>query len=66
MTIKPGPTATEMTAHLKMKMMGPDKVAEYILAKADRTGEHYVKFAHRIAFAIIRRIPSPLFRKLSI
>jgi short-subunit dehydrogenase len=65
-TIKPGPTATEMTSHLHMKMMSPADVAAFILRKADKTGEHYVKFAHRIAFAIIRRIPSPLFRKLSI
>lgn len=66
-TIKPGPTATEMTSHLHMKgMMDADKVAEVILQKSQRTGEHYVKFAHRVAFGIIRRIPSGIFRKLSI
>jgi len=66
-TIKPGPTATEMTSHLAMKgMMDPTKTAEIILQKSQKTGEHYVKFTHRIAFAIIRSIPSWMFRKLSI
>ncbi|AIE87409.1 SDR family NAD(P)-dependent oxidoreductase [Fimbriimonas ginsengisoli] len=66
-TIKPGPTATEMTSRLHMKgMMDPAKVAEITLEKSQRTGEHYIKLTHRIAFAIIRRIPSGIFRKLSI
>jgi decaprenylphospho-beta-D-erythro-pentofuranosid-2-ulose 2-reductase len=65
-TIKPGPTATEMTSHLHSSKMDPAQVAAIILKKADRTGEHYVKFAHRIAFGIIRRIPSPVFRRLSV
>ncbi len=66
-TIKPGPTATEMTAHLKSKgMMPAAKVAATILAKSRKGGEHYVKFTHRVAFAIIRNIPSPVFRKLKI
>lgn len=66
-TIKPGPTATEMTAHLKSKgMMPAAAVAQTILAKSQKGGEHYVKFAHRAAFAIIRNIPSPVFRRLKI
>ncbi len=66
-TIKPGPTDTEMTAHLHMKgMMSPHDVAAFTLKKADRTGEHYVKFTHRIAFFIIRHFPSWLFRKLNV
>ncbi|MEZ0324642.1 MAG: SDR family NAD(P)-dependent oxidoreductase [Fimbriimonas sp.] len=65
-TIKPGPTATEMTAALHMKMMPPEKVAEFILKKADKTGEHYVKAAHRVAFAVIRNTPSAIFRRLKI
>jgi NADP-dependent 3-hydroxy acid dehydrogenase YdfG len=65
-TIKPGPTATEMTADLHMKMMDSAQVADIILKKSGRTGEHYVKFSHRVIFGIIRRIPSGLFRKLSI
>ncbi len=66
-TIKPGPVDTEMTAPLNMKgMMSASLAAEMILKKADKNGEHYLKLAHRIAFYIIKRIPSPLFRKLKI
>lgn len=66
-TIKPGPTATEMTADLHMRgAMDPAKVAAIILKKSTKTGEHYVKFAHRIIFYVLKRIPSPLFRKLHI
>ncbi len=65
-TFKPGPTATEMTAHLHMNMMSAEQAAKLILEKSDRTGEHYLKLAHRIAFKIIRTIPSPIFRRLSV
>ena len=66
-TIKPGPTATEMTVHLRSKgMMPASEVAAAILAKSRKGGEHYVRFAHRAAFAIIRNIPSPVFRRLKI
>jgi len=66
-TIKPGPTATEMTAHLHMKgMMDPGQTAEIILRKSRKTGEFFIKFTHKIAFAIIRNIPSGIFRKLKI
>lgn len=66
-TIKPGPTATPMTAHLKSKGMMPvEKVAEMILRKSHSGGEHYVKLAHRVAFTIIRNIPSPIFRRLKL
>ena len=64
-TMKPGPTATEMTAALNLKgAMDASKVASITLAKSQRNGEHYAKLAHRIIFAIIRHIPSGLFRKL--
>jgi decaprenylphospho-beta-D-erythro-pentofuranosid-2-ulose 2-reductase len=66
-TIKPGPTQTEMTSHLPAKgMMTSTAVAEIILKKSRKTGEHYVKFSHRIAFGIIKRFPSVLFRKLRV
>ncbi|MFQ3586805.1 MAG: SDR family NAD(P)-dependent oxidoreductase [Fimbriimonadaceae bacterium] len=66
-TIKPGPTATEMTAHLHLSgMMPAEKAAAKIVGLRNKTGEHYLKTTHRIAFAIIRRIPSFLFRKLKI
>ena len=64
-TIKPGPTETEMTAHLKLKgMMKAADVARIALSKINTPGEHYVKLTHRIIFAIIRRIPGPIFRRL--
>lgn len=66
-TIKPGPVDTEMTAPLNMKgMMSASTAATIILSKAHKNGEHYLKLAHRIAFYIIKRIPSPIFRKLKI
>jgi len=65
--IKPGPTATEMTAHLNLKNAMPaTTAASIILAKSNKAGEHYLKLTHKVAFAIIRNIPSPIFRKLSI
>ncbi|MBX3113253.1 MAG: SDR family NAD(P)-dependent oxidoreductase [Fimbriimonadaceae bacterium] len=66
-TIKPGPVQTEMTERLKLKnAMSAEAAAEKILALRNRTGEHYLKFTHLIAFAIIRNIPSFLFRRLKI
>lgn len=66
-TVKPGPVETEMTAHLRLPgAMKVDVAARIILRKSTRPGEHYLKFTHRLAFAIIRRIPSFLFRRLKI
>lgn len=64
-TLKPGPTRTEMTAHLpSAKFADPADVARIALAKSGRSGEHYVKFVHRVIFAIIRNIPGGVFRRL--
>ncbi|MDR3687839.1 MAG: SDR family NAD(P)-dependent oxidoreductase [Fimbriimonas sp.] len=66
-TIKPGPTATEMTSHMHSSgMASAAAVASFVLRKSDKTGEHYVKFGHRIAFFIIRHFPSWLFRRLNV
>jgi len=66
-TIKPGPIQTEMTAHLHLRnAMNADTAAEMILRKSRFTGEHYLKFSHWLMFAIIKRIPSPIFRRLRI
>lgn len=65
-TIKPGPTDTEMTAHLGVKKMSAQQVATIILAKSDKTGEHYVSFMHWLVFAIIKAMPSPIFRRLKV
>jgi len=64
-TIKPGPTQTEMTADLHLRgAMDPGKVATVVLRKSRKTGEHYVKFSHRAMFYVIKRIPSPILRRL--
>ena len=66
-TIKPGPTRTEMTAGTHMRgAMDPSKVASAILRQSQKTGEHYVKFSHRAMFYVVKRIPSPIFRRLRI
>jgi decaprenylphospho-beta-D-erythro-pentofuranosid-2-ulose 2-reductase len=66
-TIKPGPVETEMTQHLRLKgAMTASEAAELILEKSAWSGEHYLKLTHLVAFAIIRNIPSWIFRKLEI
>lgn len=66
-TIKPGPTRTEMTAHLDLPgMMDPRAVARLTLRKAGVSGEHYAKASHRAAFALIRLLPSWMMRRLSL
>lgn len=64
-TIKPGPTETEMTKELHLKgAMKADVAAAKILAKANKSGDYYLKATHRVIFYVIKRIPSPIFRKL--
>ncbi len=64
-TIKPGPTNTEMTADLHLHgAMDAERVARIILKKAGKTGEHYIKLSHRAIFYVLKRIPSPIFRRL--
>lgn len=66
-TVKPGPVATEMTAHLPSKgMMDAREAAEKIVALSGRTGEHYLKLSHRVIFGVIKVFPSWLFRKLKV
>jgi decaprenylphospho-beta-D-erythro-pentofuranosid-2-ulose 2-reductase len=65
-TIKPGPVDTDLAKHMKMTKMSARQAAEICVAKFDRNGEHYLKFFHRFAFYIIKRIPSPIFRKLKL
>lgn len=65
-TIKPGPVDTELAKHMTMKKMSAHHAAEICVSKFDKNGEHYLKFFHRFAFYIIKRIPSPIFRKLKI
>jgi decaprenylphospho-beta-D-erythro-pentofuranosid-2-ulose 2-reductase len=66
-TIKPGPVATPMTESLNLKKaLSAEKAASLILKKARRGGEHYLLLPHRVAFAVIRNIPSPIFRRMRI
>ncbi|HRI44097.1 MAG TPA: SDR family NAD(P)-dependent oxidoreductase [Fimbriimonadaceae bacterium] len=66
-TIKPGPVQTEMTARLHLRgAMSAEAAARLILIKSRRTGEHYLKFGHWLAFGIIRNIPSAIFRRLRV
>ena len=65
--VKPGPTQTPMTARLHLKNAMPaSTAASIILAKSESGREHYLKFSHRVIFAVLRAIPSWLFQKLKI
>jgi short-subunit dehydrogenase len=65
-TIKPGPVDTEMTQHLSMSKMSAAKASEIILSKRGKNGEFYLSPLHRAIFYVIKRVPSPIFRKLKI
>lgn len=66
-TIKPGPVATPMIAGLGFKDPMPVEVAaRKIIAKADKTGEHYLKLTHHAMFFVIRHIPSFIFRRMKL
>ncbi len=66
-TVKPGPTKTEMTEALHQRgMMDARTAAEIILRKSRKTGEHYLKLSHALAFWVVKRIPSPIFRRMKL
>lgn len=66
-TVKPGPTATEMTKDLHLKgAMPADQAAAKIIKLSTKTGEHFLKPSHALIFMIIRNFPSWLFRKLKV
>jgi decaprenylphospho-beta-D-erythro-pentofuranosid-2-ulose 2-reductase len=66
-TIKPGPVLTEMTSRLNLKKALPaEQAAALILKKSQKAGEHYLLLPHRVIFAVIRNIPSPIFRRLKL
>lgn len=63
-TIKPGPTATPMTEGLGLTgLASAEAVARFTVARIGRTGEFYVKPAHRVIFAVIRLLPGWLMRR---
>lgn len=64
-TVKPGPVDTEMTHGLRMRgAMAAEVAAEKILKLSRTPGEKYLRFSHRIVFAIIRAVPSWIFRRI--
>lgn len=66
-TILPGPTATEMTAHMDQKKMMPaDVAAAKIIRKLRSNSEVFLNPVHWVIFAIIRAIPSFIFRRLKV
>ena len=66
-TIKPGPVATELIAHLHFRNAMPaDEAARRTLRLIRKPGEHYLLPLHRLAFFVIRNIPSPIFRRMKI
>ena len=66
-TFKPGPVATEMTARLDLKNpMSSEEAAKRIRSKLGITGDHYLKFSHRLVFAVIRILPGWMMRRLPI
>lgn len=66
-TIKPGPVKTELIAHLNFRNPMPVEVAAAKCVRLiGKQGEFYLNPAHRLIFAILRLLPSPVFRRLKI
>lgn len=66
-TIKPGPVNTEMTkAAGIVNGMPVDQAVRKILELSHRNGEHYLSWKHKLIFYVIKRVPSPIFRKIKI
>ena len=58
---------SDMLKGLNFPNAMPVKVAaQKTLNLSARTGEHYLKITHRVAFSIIRSIPSFIFRRLKV
>jgi short-subunit dehydrogenase len=66
--IKPGPTATPMTAHLPQRgMASAEAVASRIIAAIDAgTPVVYVPAKWAIIMMVIRHLPRSIFNKLNI
>lgn len=66
-TVKPGPVFTEMTERLSLKKaISAEQAALLILKKARKPGEHYLSPVHKLIFAVIKVVPSPIFRRLKL
>jgi len=67
-TIKPGPVRTPLLGDRRMPLTVPAEVAARRVARAIENGEHtvYVHWGYRLIMAVIRMIPSFVFRRLAI
>lgn len=66
-TIKPGPVDTEMTAGLSLsKALTAEDAARRILRAERRNAEVYLVSTHKLIFAVLRAVPSFIFRRLKI
>lgn len=65
-TVKPGPVDTAMTKHLNMKKMPVGVAASTILKNLTKSREVYLSPVHRLAFSVIRLIPTGIFQKMKI
>lgn len=64
--IKPGPTATAMTAGTTGKLAAPEEVAQVVRRAADRGGPiQYAPAKWRLIMRIVREIPSVVFDRLN-
>ncbi|MGQ3393450.1 SDR family NAD(P)-dependent oxidoreductase, partial [Blastomonas fulva] len=70
MTVKPGFVRTQMTAGMKLSPVmtaEPEQVADAILKAQDKKADViYTLGRWRLVMAIIRAIPEPIFKKLSL
>jgi short-subunit dehydrogenase len=65
--VKPGPTATAMTADMDQKgLAAPETIARAIRQAADKGGPiQYAPLKWRLIMRIVREIPYPIFNKLN-
>jgi short-subunit dehydrogenase len=67
LTIKPGPVATAMTAHMNIKKADVNKVAATIVKAIDAKKDNlYVPAIFQPIMFIIRNIPDRIFKKLNL
>jgi short-subunit dehydrogenase len=67
LTIKPGPVATAMTAHMNVKKADVNVVAKSIVAAIDRKADVlYVPGIWRMIMFVVRAIPESIFKKLNL
>jgi short-subunit dehydrogenase len=67
LTIKPGPVATPMTAHMNVKKADVNTVAATIVKAIDAKADNlYVPFIWQPIMFVIRNIPDRIFKKLNL